>query len=437
MFLRRAALVLAGLLLFASPSLAQPPSLTPAQVRQALTEVKTQTKAHYFNAAKRDEVIAAIEAGERSGRYEVANAAELATRLTEDLGKSSGDRHMYINWNPQLREAVAAAAGAGRESDDTDLNRRTSLARNHGLTQMRVLPGNIRYLRIEAFLWDGEASKKAYDDAMRFLGGGSAAVIDIRGNGGGSPEAINYLTSHFVDPNTLLMRFVFAGREDKSVSQGRLPAGSLKGKPLYVLIDGGVGSASEEFAMHVAKFRLGQLVGQKTAGAGNRNELYPVSPGFVLSLSVGAALHGTDGKGWEAVGIAPTMAVEPSLALEKAQVSALNQLAAKAAGDEARSYAWAIEALNSKIQPVSLAADALRPYPGQFGERSVKLGDRGLIYQRAGGPAVPLTPMGGDLFQFGPDDSGVRVRFERSAGGVGRMTVLYENGQAQTYERTS
>jgi C-terminal processing protease CtpA/Prc len=344
---------------------------------------------------------------------------------------------MYINWVPEQHQALLAARRAGADPDDTDYNRRLSRARNHGLTQTRVLPGNVRYLRIESFLWDGEASKRAYDDAMRFLAQGEAAVIDIRGNGGGSPEAINYLVSHFVDPNTLLMRFVFAGREERSVSQGKLPAGSLKGKPLYVLIDGGVGSASEEFAMHVAKFHLGELIGQKTAGAGNRNDLFPVAPGFVLSLSTGAALHGTDGKGWEAVGIAPTEPVDPTLALDRAQLDALTKLAAKATGDEARTYAWAMQALKVKLEPLALGPEGLRPYPGQFGERTIRLGERGLVYQRTGGPAVPLTPMGGDLFQFGAEDNGVRVRFERIGGDVGRMTVLYENGQALTYERTS
>jgi hypothetical protein len=434
MSFRAAALAFCGLLIFAGPSVAQPPALTPAQVHQALNEVKALTAANYFNAAKRGEVIAAIETGERSGRYDVSSAADLAARLSQDLDAASGDHHLYINWNPDQHQALLTAQRAGGDREETDYNRRVSRARNHGLSEMKVLRGNVRYLRIEAFQWDGDRSKAAYDAAMRFLKDGEAAIIDIRGNGGGSPEAINYLTSHFVDPNTLLMRFVFARGEETSVSQGGLPAGSLKGVPLYVLIDEHVGSAAEEFAMHVDKFRLGELIGRKTGGAGNRNDLFPVSPGFVLSLSTGAALHGTDGKGWEAVGVAPRVAIDPALALDQAQMSALTALAAKASGDEAKRLAWAVQSLETKLQPVKLPADALQPYPGQFGERTVKLTERGLVYQRAGGPVVPLTPMGGDLFQFGPEDSGVRVKFER---GAGKMTVLYENGQALTYERTS
>jgi hypothetical protein len=434
---RTAALALCGLLLLAAPSQAQPPSLSPAQVRQALAEVKAHTQESYFNDAKRAEVIAAIEAGERSGRYAVDKPGDLASRLSEDLSKASGDLHLYINWIPDQHQALLTAQRAGSDREDTDYNRRVSRSRNHGLSEMKVLRGNIRYLRIEAFQWDGGRSKQAYDAAMRFLADGEAAIIDIRGNGGGSPEAINYLTSHFVQPNTLLMRFVFARGEDKSISQGGLPAGSLKGKPLYVLIDEHVGSAAEEFAMHVEKFHLGELIGHKTGGAGNRNELFPVSPGFVLSLSTGAALHGTDGKGWEGVGVAPTVMVDPADALDRAQLAALTGLVPKASGEDAKILAWAAESLTAKLQPVTLPAEALRPYPGQFGERTVKLEGRGLVYQRAGGPVVPLTPMGGDLFQFGSEDSGVRVRFERGSGGVGRMTVLYENGQALTYDRTS
>ena len=37
---------------------------------------------------------------------------------------------------------------------------------------------------------------------MRFLSGGDAVIIDLRKNGGGSPDAVRYLVSHFLAPNT-------------------------------------------------------------------------------------------------------------------------------------------------------------------------------------------------------------------------------------------
>ena len=42
----------------------------------------------------------------------------------------------------------------------------------------------------------------------------------------------------------------------------------MVGKPLYVLTGGSSASAAEEFIGHVAGFKLGELVGETTAGAG-------------------------------------------------------------------------------------------------------------------------------------------------------------------------
>ncbi|MBL7537684.1 S41 family peptidase, partial [Escherichia coli] len=69
---------------------------------------------------------------------------------------------------------------------------------NQGLGETRILPGNIRYLRITAFEWVQDQTGVAYDAAMRFLRDGDAIVIDLRGNGGGSHAAVRYLLSHFM-----------------------------------------------------------------------------------------------------------------------------------------------------------------------------------------------------------------------------------------------
>ena len=46
---------------------------------------------------------------------------------------------------------------------------------------------------------------------------------------------------------------------------------------------------AEEFVGHVAGFKLGEVIGETTAGAGFRNQFYPVSGGYVISVSVGRA----------------------------------------------------------------------------------------------------------------------------------------------------
>lgn len=73
----------------------------------------------------------------------------------------------------------------------------------------------------------------------------------------------------------------------------------MVGKPLYVLTSGGTGSAAEGFVGHVGGYRLGEVVGETTAGAGFRNDLLPIAGGFILSVSVARAVLASTGKDWE------------------------------------------------------------------------------------------------------------------------------------------
>jgi len=126
---------------------------------------------------------------------------------------------------------------------------------------------------------------------MAFLAGGEAAIIDLRRNGGGSPDAVRRAISPFLEPGRPLMTFYMNGdvANERTATVEVPPESRMAGKPLYVLIGGATASAAEEFAGHVAGYRLGELVGETTAGAGFRNELVPVGGTYVLSVSVGRA----------------------------------------------------------------------------------------------------------------------------------------------------
>ncbi len=84
---------------------------------------------------------------------------------------------------------------------------------NHGILQLKVLPGNIRYMETIGFFWGGEQTEDVYDNAMRFLKGGDAIIIDMRKNGGGSPEAVQYMISHFLEPNRPIVTFYMRGQK--------------------------------------------------------------------------------------------------------------------------------------------------------------------------------------------------------------------------------
>jgi hypothetical protein len=246
---------------------------------------------------------------------------------------------------------------------------------------------------------------------------------------------VQYLVSHFLEPNRPIVTFFMgADKVEQFKSLASLPAGRLLGKPLYVLTSKGTASAAEEFTGHVAGFRLGELIGETTAGAGFRNSFFPVAGGYVISVSVGRAVLASTGKDWEGVGIAPTTMVDPDKALDVAQSHALKRLASAASGDEKRRLEAQAAILDAKANPVRTALP-LERYAGSYGERSVNLDAGSLVYQRKGGLKVVLIPTGANEFSFNEDPM-ARIRFIVAGNAVTRLQLVRGDGSTAESPRT-
>lgn len=279
----------------AAAVVAAAPAAAQVDEQAAVGEVVRLVRERYVVAEKRAATIERLQASLASGRYGEDPQA-FAARVTEDLRAVTQDGHMSLNHDP----GQAAALGV-RTSDETRTGayweaRARSI--NHGVVELKILPGDVRYMNLVGFVWTGDESRQAMTDAMRFLGGGKAAIIDLRSNGGGSPESVRYLTSHFVPAGTHLIDFDMPEGDTRSVAEAELPAGRMIGKPLYVLTSGHAASAAEEFASHVALFKLGELVGETTVGAAHRNDLFPVAGGFMASISVGRPIRPVSKGNW-------------------------------------------------------------------------------------------------------------------------------------------
>ncbi len=399
-------LVVLALLAPIIPASAIPPplpaSLTPQTRNAALEAIKTQFRESYVFPQMRPKIIERLDRGQKSGRYNVDDPFLFAERITEDLRDVAHDRHLSL----QVNRAAYAAAIATPESDagEEAFMRRQAIRDHHGLVEMKRLPGNIRYLKISGFEWVNDETGAAYDDAMRFLKDGDAIIIDLRDNGGGSHGAVRYLVSHFMDGDTLEMTFLEGSKPPvQSRTLEYLPAGRLKGKPLYVLINGFTGSAAEAFAYDVQQFKLGELIGVKTGGAANNNKLLPVAPDFILSVSYGRPVHPISQSNWEGVGVAPDVETPSAQALDVAQVRALDRLTVDAKAHEARAeYAWAKTGVEARLHPVVLAPSALVALAGRYvipsmgtGPEPVEIAyrDDALWLVRPNRPTARLSPL--------------------------------------------
>ncbi|HEX8481309.1 MAG TPA: S41 family peptidase [Allosphingosinicella sp.] len=438
-----------GMILMAAASVAisphaggaQPagPAAAPARVdgRTVVAEIRRVLAANYVLPEVRPKLDAALARGLAEGRYDVSDPAVLLERVNADLTAVARDKHLSLEYDPRASaEAAAPPPGPQEGSGPSPEQIRQAERRNHGFTEMKVLPGNVRYVNLQGFVWVGHKSAEAHDNAMRFLRDGDAAIIDLRQNGGGSPQAVQYLVSHFMEPNRPIVTFhMGASQVDRLSTLATLPAGRMIGKPLYVLTSGNSASAAEEFTGHVAGFKLGELIGATTAGAGFRNQFFPLPGGYVISVSVGRAVLASTGKDWEGVGIAPTTSVDPEKALDVAQMHAMRRLAAAAPAREKANYEATAAMLAAKLDPVATALP-LAAYAGTFGERKVWLENGRLAFQREGGSKLMMVAIGANLFAF-ENDPMTRVEYKVAGSRATGFELQRGDGSRVAADRTS
>lgn len=432
-------LLLAGAIAAAAPFAfvavpAQAQAAAQFDSRAVVEAVRKTLRENYVLKERRPALDAALAKGLASGRYGVTDPQELSKRINEDLDAVAHDKHLGIGFNPQVAAELKPGGQGDDDGEQAQFFRDLAHRNNHGVSELRVLPGNVRLLRYDGFMWSGPDSQAAIDHALAFLRGGDAIVIDLRTNGGGSPDAVRRLASYFVPAGAKLVTFHM--RDEKptvSSADAEVAGGRITGVPVYVLTSDRSASAAEEFVSHVKGFGFGTLVGETTAGAAYRNDTVPIPGGFVLSVSVGRP-ELPDGSDWEVKGIAPKLAVAQELALDRAQQDALTMLAAGAQGPRRTELEWAAALHGARIARAAPAL-ALAAYAGRYGERSVAVEGAALVYQRDGGMKSALIPLGGDLFALERDPR-ARLRFVAANGAVTGFVLERADGSKTEAPRT-
>jgi hypothetical protein len=267
---------------------------------------------------------AALESNLKSGAYDnVADEATLAARLTSDCRAVSKDRHLRVNVAPD----EGSAEGEDRHGPPIEEMR----AENYAFREVELLPGNVGYLRFDLFLETDEA-RATGAAAMAFLRHCDALIVDLRGNGGGSPEMIRFLTSYLFEERVHLNDMV--DRDGKVVEEywtlEEVPGARLKKDlPVFVLTSGRTFSGAEEFAYNLKNLERAVIVGETTGGGA-----HPVRPArldarFVMTVPFMRAQNPISRTNWEGTGVEPDVKVPSGEALDAAQSLAREAIAKK------------------------------------------------------------------------------------------------------------
>lgn len=181
----------------------------------------------------------------------------------------------------------------------------------------KLLRDHVAYVRLSGFAPD--AADRVFRAISR-LGTGrtlTGVVLDLRGNGGGSPDEAIRLLSGFAHGKVTAYQCA-ASPDTKDTGDGACDpmrtddSVPLLGLPLVVLTDRGCASACEHFSSAVKDLRLGRLVGTRTAGAVS-GPARPYLLGDNTTLMLPSTRHLAPGREViDRVGVAPDHHVPPT-----------------------------------------------------------------------------------------------------------------------------
>jgi peptidase S41-like protein len=271
----------------------------------------------------------AVRARVRRGEYDsIVSAQALAERLTKDLRAVSHDLHLEVVYDSK----GVVDEGSGGDPSPADQSQRKVYGRriNWGMERVERLNGNVGYLQIRSFDFDGSLVDSTLAAAMNFLAGTDALIVDVRDNGGGEPSYIARVCSYFLPPNTLINKFYWRPENRWDEFRTSRVSGQYYGtaRPVYVLTSDGTFSGAEEFAYDVQTQRRGEIVGDTTGGGAHPGSLRRVTEQFGVWVPAGRAVNPVTGTNWEGKGVIPDVPVAADAALRTAHLRAVQKLLA-------------------------------------------------------------------------------------------------------------
>jgi len=325
-------------------ALAQPPAPpdTPvdAATRDAVVEqLARELDARYVDVARGAALARTLRERLRAHAYDaITSAAALEQRLNADLAADSHDKHLHVEYSPDVFPLAMADAKPDPEQAAFELAQMKRM--NYGFDSVQRLPFNIGYFKIDLLMPPAETAAR-FAAAMTLLQDTRALVIDLRENHGGEPATVALLCSYLFDQRTHLNDIWHRkdNRTDEAWTSDKL-AGPRYGaqREVIVLTSHETFSAGEDLAYALKNLHRATLVGETTGGGAHPGDMHRLGEHFAAfvpdSRSVSPITHGD----WEGAGVSPDVPVPADKALVEARKRLMQSFAAAEKNPRAKAH---------------------------------------------------------------------------------------------------
>lgn len=247
----------------------------------------------------------------------ISDIQEFAGKMTFEMQSISQDKHMRCRLNS------ANAKIQRRPLPDFSFNGLKEET-NFNFARAGKLDGQVGYLEIFNFP-TMQRAKNSADDAMKLIADSKALIIDLRRNGGGNPDLIQYICSYFFDKPTHINSIYWrsTNKTNDFITFEKVDGKKMSNIPIIVLTSSYTFSGGEEFAYNIQTQKRGVLIGETTGGGANPGGSFPISDELEVFIPTGRAINPITKTNWEGVGVIPDIKIEASKAFDIAYPKAI------------------------------------------------------------------------------------------------------------------
>ncbi len=291
--------------------------------REIVTTALSLLRANYVFPDEAERAAAAVEARLEAGEYDDLDEITLTERLTSHLQEVTADKHLRV----RLGGGPGPRPGPEKPPNREKMRQMGRLD-NFGIRQVERLDGNVGYLDVRRVAIPANAGP-AITAAMELVAGTYALIIDLRHNGGGSPDGVVFWCSYLFDGEPTHLNDIFradTGETRQFWALPYVPGTRYTDRPVYVLTSGRTFSGGEDFGYTLQALGRATVIGETTGGGAHPTRPFPISPAVHIEIPFARSVNPVTGTNWQGTGVVPDVAVPADQALDVAYARALEHV---------------------------------------------------------------------------------------------------------------
>ncbi|MFH7002016.1 S41 family peptidase [Flavobacterium bizetiae] len=414
-------------------------NLTELSKKQIIDSLTQKLEEFYIRPNAVGDIKKKLNENYKKGLYkDIVKPNEFGSKLSADLIEVSKDLHFSVRYDPEWTENQL-------KKEDKEVQKKIKAEelaeakkKNFGFQQVRILEGNVGYLKFDYFE-DPAIGSETAASAMQFLSTTDALIIDLRQNNGGAMEMGQFLTSYFYSGKELpLYKYYYNEKNRKKVEREMWLLPSVPGKRLedidiYILTSSVTFSAAEWMSYSLQNLKRVTIVGEKTAGGAHPIDRKVLPDGFSVNIPFGEVKDPITNLDFEGKGVMPDVLCKNEEAVNTSHILALQKLSAKNK-EITNNLNWYIPIIKNRQKAANINSTVLKSYQGKYGKSELKLENDNLYYKWNNLFTLLLTPLEQDLFLVdGIDDFRIKVISENNV--VTGIKRVYQDGEEKFYKK--